>query len=121
MLREFTCIMCPQGCDIQVKLEEETIAEVSGNRCPRGREYVTQEIENPMRNIATSVLVEGGELPLASVRLTSPVPKPRIFDVMAEIKKTVLKAPVCEGDVVISRVLGLDSDVIVTKSVDKVS
>ena len=55
MLREFTCIMCPQGCDIQVKLEEETIAEVSGNRCPRGREYVTQEIENPMRNIATSV------------------------------------------------------------------
>ena len=40
---------------------------------------------------------------------------------MAEIKKAVIKAPVCEGDVVISRGLGLDSDVIVTKSVDKVS
>ena len=37
MLREFTCIMCPQGCDIQVKLEEEAMAEVAGTRCPRGR------------------------------------------------------------------------------------
>ncbi len=119
MLREFTCIMCPQGCDIRVELEGEQIIGISGNRCPRGETYVTQEIENPMRNIATSVLVDGGDLPLASVRLTKPIPKARIFAVMTEIKKIVLKAPVREGDVVISRVLGLDSDVIATRSVDE--
>ncbi len=118
MLREFTCIMCPQGCEITVDIEDEKIAGVSGNRCPKGKEYVTQEIVNPMRNIASSVLVTGGELPLASVRLTKPIPRNRIFDVMAEIRKVCLTAPVQAGDVVISDVLGLGSDVILTKTVE---
>ncbi len=109
MLREFTCIMCPQGCDITV--------EVEGNRCPKGETYVTQEIVNPMRNIATSVLVDGGELPLASVRLSALIPKDRIFDVMDEIKKVKLEAPVTEGQVVIENVCGLNSNVIITKTV----
>ena len=82
MLREFTCIMCPQGCDISVELEGKTIKGISGNKCPKGEAYVTQEIENPMRNIATSVLVDGGGLPLASVRLSGVIPKDRIFDVI---------------------------------------
>ncbi|MDO5416969.1 MAG: DUF1667 domain-containing protein [Lachnospiraceae bacterium] len=134
MLRTFTCIMCPQGCDITAELAESgkekqrdgsgngpVIQTVSGNRCRRGLEYVTQEIENPMRNIATSVLVDGGELPLASVRLTRPIPKCRIFDVMEEIKKVRRTAPVREGQVVIADVLGLGSDVIITKTVEKQS
>lgn len=123
MLRTFTCIMCPQGCDITAELGEnqgkQEILSVRGNKCPKGKAYVTQEIIAPMRNIATSVLVTGGELPLASVRLTKPIPKDRIFDVMAEIRKVHLTAPVEEGEVVISNVLGLESDVILTRSVDK--
>ena len=118
MLREFTCIMCPQGCDITVELEDGAIASVTGNRCPKGAAYVTQEIENPMRNIASSVLVTGGELPLASVRLSGAIPKGRIFDVMAEIRGVTLRAPVHEGDVAIADVLGLGVDVIVTKDVE---
>lgn len=118
MLREFTCIMCPQGCDITVELEDGSVAGVSGNRCPKGEAYVRQEIENPMRSIATSVLVDGGELPLASVRLSGVIPKGRIFDVMAEIRGVELAAPVHEGDVAIHDVLGLGVDVIVTKDVD---
>ena len=70
-----------------------------------------------MRNIATSVLVKGGELPLVSVRLTDPIPKERIFDAMAEIRRCRLTAPVMTGDVVIKGILGYDSDVIVTKEV----
>ncbi|MDO5550628.1 MAG: DUF1667 domain-containing protein [Lachnospiraceae bacterium] len=124
MVREFTCIMCPQGCDIMVELEEDQekngkILRISGNKCPKGKEYVTQEIINPMRNIATSILVEGGELPLASVRLTKPVPKARIFDVMAEIRRIHVPAPVMEGDIVLHDCLGLGSDVMVTKTVEK--
>ena len=33
MLREFTCIMCPQGCDITVELDGGKIASVTGNKC----------------------------------------------------------------------------------------
>lgn len=79
---------------------------------------MTQEIENPMRNIATSVLIDGGELPLASVRLSGMIPKDRIFDVMDEIRKVEMPAPVHEGDVAIADVLGLGVDVIVTKDVE---
>lgn len=121
MLRTFTCIMCPQGCDITAvsRGEDDWDLQVSGNRCPKGLQYVRQEMENPMRSIATSILVEGGVLPLASVRLTAPIPKGRIFDVMAEIRMVKRRAPVYEGDVVISDVLGLGSDVIITKTVEK--
>ena len=59
------------------------------------------------------------ELPLASVRLTRPIPKGKIFAVMEEIKKIKLSAPVEEGTVVISNVLGLGSDVMVTKAVER--
>ena len=118
MLREFTCIMCPQGCDIKVELEDGVIKSVTGNTCPKGEAYVTQEIQNPMRNIASSILVDGGELPLASVRLSGVIPKDRIFDVMAEIRRVELPAPVHEGDVAIADVLGLGVDVIVTKDVE---
>ena len=71
-----------------------------------------------MRNIATSILVEGGELPLASVRLSAPIPKAKIFDVMNEIRKVKRTAPVHEGEVVIENVLGLGSNVIVTRTVE---
>lgn len=79
---------------------------------------MTQEIENPMRNIATSVLIDGGELPLASVRLSGIIPKDRIFDVMAAIREVEMPAPVHKGDVAIADVLGLGVDVIVTKDVE---
>ena len=76
-----------------------------------------QELRDPQRNIATSVLVKGGILPLASVRLTGPIPKGRIFDAMAEIRKCTLTAPVQAGCVVIHNLLGYEVDVIVTKEI----
>lgn len=122
MLREYTCIICPNGCDIRAQIEEQEdgtrqICSVEGAACPKGRAYVEQEVTDPQRNIATSVLVRGGILPLASVRLTNPIPRDRIFDAMQEIKKCMLTAPVKAGTVVISHLLGYDTDVIVTKSV----
>jgi len=118
MLKEFTCIVCPNGCDIQVTLEEDgTIASITGAGCKGGVNYVKQELSDPRRTIASSVSVTGGELLLASVRLDRPVPKNRIFDVMAEIRKVSLTAPVHAGDIVIRNVLDLGSDVIATKDV----
>lgn len=118
MIREFTCIICPNGCEIEAEVREDgSVGEVRGATCPRGVTYVKQELTDPQRTIASSVIVTGGELPLVSVRLNNPVPKNRIFDVMDEIRKVRLEAPVHTGDVVIRDVLGLGSDVIVTKDI----
>ena len=119
MLREFTCIICPNGCEIEAEIEDGKILGITGNICPKGETYVTQELTDPQRNIATSVLVKGGELPLASVRLTRAIPKNRIFDAMAEIRKVSVEAPVEAGTVLIRGILGFESDVIVTKTVEK--
>ena len=120
MKRIYTCILCPNGCEISVEYEGGELLSAEGNLCPKGLAYVTQEITAPKRTISTSVRVIGGELPVTSVRLTAAVPRERIFDVMREIAKLAVYAPVIAGTVLIRNVLELGSDVIVTKSVEKV-
>ncbi|MBQ9197556.1 MAG: DUF1667 domain-containing protein [Clostridia bacterium] len=119
MKRTFTCIVCPNGCEIETEYEGAQVLSITGNLCPKGKTYVTQELVDPRRTIATSVRLLGGTLPLVSVRLTNAIPKDRIFDVMAEINRLTLTAPVKIGEVAITNVLGLDSDVIVTKNIEK--
>jgi len=118
MKRTFTCIVCPNGCEIEAEYEGTQVLSVTGNLCPKGKTYVTQELVDPRRTIATSVRVLGGSLPLTSVRLTNAIPKDRIFDAMAEINRQTLTAPVHIGQVVVKNLLNLNTDVIVTKNVD---
>ena len=122
MQRKFTCIICPNGCEITAGYEvaddgRAAVHSVEGQACPRGAEYVRQELIDPRRTIASSVLVRDGELPLASVRLTAPIPKARIFDAMREIGKLAVDAPVEAGRVLAPNLLGLGADLVVTKSV----
>ena len=122
MNRSFTCIICPNGCEITAGYDSAedgsvTVHSIEGQSCPRGAEYVRQELTCPRRTIASSVLVRGGELPLASVRLTAPIPKGRIADAMREIKKFAVDAPVEAGTVLAPNLLGLGTALVVTKSV----
>ena len=70
MKKQFTCIVCPNGCEIEAEVENGQVISVTGQTCPRGEQYVRQELTAPRRTIASSVLVKGGELPVTSVRLT---------------------------------------------------
>lgn len=123
MTKDITCIVCPNGCTLHIDYEQSAdhkiqVKAVTGYTCKRGLEYANQEMTDPKRTIASSVLVEGGEAPLVSVRTNGPIPKAKIFAVMAEIQKTTLQAPVKAGTVVLADVLGLGVDVIATKTVD---
>lgn len=118
--KEFICVLCPNGCSIKVSYEEGTppkLTAAEGARCPRGRSWAQQEIENPMRTFSSSLLVEGGDFLEASVRLTKPVPLTKVFAVMAEIKKITLAAPLTIGDVVLTNPAGTETEVIVTRNV----
>lgn len=119
MLREFTCIVCPNGCSITAEIGNDGRISITGAACKRGTAYVEQELTCPKRTISSSAAVKNGELPLVSVRLDAAVPKERIFDVMKEIGKLRLEAPVHIGDIAAANVLGLGSNVIVTKNVEK--
>ncbi len=117
MKKEYTCIICPNGCELAAEIEGTRIIALEGAACNKGTEYVQQELVDPQRNIATSVLVINGDIPLVSVRLSNSIPKAKIFAVVNEIKSVKLTAPVMLGQIVIENVLGLNADVIATKQV----
>ena len=148
MRKTITCIICPNGCllsaDVSVPGTDASVTgtefqrstdspgtgaefrrsingPVTGAGCPRGEAYFIQEITDPRRTLTSSVLVKGGELPLCSVRLTEPVPIARIPDVMKEIRKMKVEAPLESGTVLIRDVLGLGSDVITTKTIRRIT
>ena len=134
MRKTITCIICPNGCllsaDVSVPGTDASVtgtgcprvidSPVTGAGCPRGEAYFIQEITDPRRTLTSSVLVTGGEIPLCSVRLTEPVPIARIPDVMKEIRKMKVEAPLESGTVLIRDVLGLGSDVIATKTIRRI-
>lgn len=117
--RELICIRCPVGCRLSVTTEGDNVT-VTGNTCPRGAEYGKNEVTAPMRSVTGSVRVEGGELPLVSVKTRSEIPKGKIFDVMREIRAASVPAPVKAGDVIIENAAGTGVNIIATKTVKKV-
>ncbi|MFA0889519.1 MAG: DUF1667 domain-containing protein [Synergistales bacterium] len=118
--RELVCVVCPNGCSIHVDYEDGNpprIVRAEGARCPRGKAWVQQEMEDPRRTFSTSVLVPGGDFLEASVRLTKPVPLSKVFDVMEEIKKVKLKPPLEIGDVILTNPAGTETEVVITRNV----
>ena len=115
--RELTCIQCPLGCPLTVTVDGSSVT-VTGNTCPRGAVYGEKEVTHPTRTVTSTVIVEGGEMPRASVKTAGDIPKEKIFDVMAEIRAVKLTAPVTIGDVIIKNAAGTGIDIIATKSVD---
>ncbi len=120
MLKKFTCIICPNSCDIEAEINENSISHIDGNKCPKGKEYVESEVKNPLRNFATSVSVSDGDFSICSVRLTKPIPKSRIFDAVNEIKKIRASAPIKVGQKLYENLLNLDTDVIATRKINRV-
>ena len=55
MKREFTCIVCPNGCRLHTEVENGAVTSVTGNRCPKGRDFAEKECTAPTRSLCTSI------------------------------------------------------------------
>ena len=121
MKKEMTCIVCPRGCTVTVEVDEDNqIKTVTGNTCNRGENYARNEITHPMRQLTSTVKIEGTLYPRLPVILSDTIPKERMFDVMQEINRVNVTAPVNRGDVVLQNVCGLNVDVLASRSMQKV-
>lgn len=114
--RKMICIECPRGCELTVTLEDGKVSAVSGNLCPRGKKYATNECEAPCRMVTGTVRAENGEL--LPVRTAAPVLFAHMMDVMAAMKRVTVQLPVQMGDVVISNVAD-GVDLIACRSIPK--
>ena len=117
-VRELTCIGCPLGCPLVVRIDGEQVT-VEGNTCPRGAAYGQKEVTNPTRIVTSSVRVTGGELAVVSVKTREDIPKGKIFEIMQEIRATTVAAPVQIGDVIIPNCAATGVPVVATKNVGK--
>ncbi len=116
--KEFTCVSCPMGCRLTVYKDGSGKDTVEGYSCKRGVEYGLQEIRDPRRNISSTVMIEGSILPSLPVKTSAPIPKGMIFDVMKEINKIRVSAPVATGDIIIANVLDTGCDVIAARKMN---
>ncbi len=102
MKKTFTCIMCPLGCTVTYDN-----GKITGNKCPRGLEYVKNEMEHPMRMLTTTVkTIYGDPIP---VRTSDMIPKDKIFEAMKKINSKRVDMDVKIGDVIIKDIVsGVD-------------
>lgn len=112
--KELTCINCPMGCSLKVTIDGDKFI-VTGNTCPNGEKYAINELTNPQR-IVTSI-VKTDKHNYVSCKTDRPVPKDKVLDVVAEIKKVIAKEPVKIKDILIKNVCGLDANIVATKNI----
>lgn len=109
---KLTCLVCPVSCELEVSGKNETDFNVTGNRCPRGIVFARDELLSPKRVVTLSVPFFGGKR--LALKTSAAVPKDKIFEVINEMKKAAPSANASVGDVLIEKVLGLSSNIVVT-------
>lgn len=119
--REMICIVCPIGCHLEIM--EDSSSEsgyiVSGATCKRGEVYGVKELSNPTRTVTSTVKIKGGSLPRIPVRTDKEIPKDKIFDCMKIINDIELEVPVKVNQIIAENVLGLDVNIVSSRSMDK--
>ncbi len=113
----FVCIECPRGCDLTVVKDGENV-QVSGNFCPKGKKYATDEVTEPRRIVTGSVR---GEFGMISVKTNGSVKKSEIFSVMEKIKKVKVFTNLKIGDIIISNIDGEGTDLIATRPYENIA
>lgn len=118
--RNLTCIGCPMGCALTVEMENGEVVSVTGNTCKRGDVYARKEVTAPTRIVTSIVRVNGGEIAMVPCKTATDIPKEKIFDIMKEINRVQVSAPVMIGDVLLENVAGTGVSVVATKNVAQI-
>ena len=113
MKRNIICTVCPRGCLMEA-VSGASIT-VTGNTCPRGEQYAVAECTNPVRSLTAVVRVSNREDTMVSVKSAAPVPKGKLFEIMAALRAISVEAPVKIGDVILPDVCG--TNIVATKEI----
>lgn len=112
-MKEYICIVCPNGCHLKY---DEINNTCEGNKCPRGKEYAFNEFHHPKRSVCSSVKTTIEEFPVISVRTNREIDKNLIPELLEVLKKVVINERLEINSVVIKNVLNTGVDIITTTS-----
>lgn len=116
--RNITCVVCPAGCNISVRIEDGKVVSVSGNRCKKGADYACAECINPVRTLTSTVRVTGGIRLMLPVKSDRPMPKGLLLECMKHINRCTVQAPVKIGDVVIENLLDTGINIVAAGGIE---
>ena len=119
MKKEFVCIVCPIGCRISAMLDGNTLLSIEGNRCPRGQQYVTQELTDPQRVLTSTMRVINGDKKLVSVKSSATIPKDQLKACVLLLEDMFVQAPVSMNQVLVENIMNSGVDIIATTLIKK--
>ena len=111
MDKKLVCVVCPVGCRLQVTGTLKDL-QVVGNVCDKGITYAYDEITNPLRVVCTTAKITGGIHSVIPVRTDKPIPDKYKLEVVKEVNKLTLTAPITMGDVIISDIFGTGVNIV---------
>ena len=120
MNKNFTCIECPSGCIMCVDIVNGKVIAVSGNNCSRGEKYARSEVENPERILTSTVVAEGLDSRMVSVRTRTAIPKDKIVSTMKIIHKLKLNTAIKCGEIVVENINDTGVDLLATRDAEVV-
>ena len=119
-LTHYLCIGCPLGCRLEVEGEEDTIVEVRGFSCKRGKDYAEREHTDPRRLVSTTVRVVNGRWARLPVKTSAAIAKHRVGDVCRALRTVRVVAPVAAGDLIAANILDSGADIVATRDMPAV-
>lgn len=114
------CTTCPNSCEMTVTIgDDNTIADCTGNTCPRGLTFAEGEWKDPVRLLTSTMIriTDAGQI-LVPVKSATPIPRRLMRDAMEAIRKTPLTHPVALGDVLIPNVAGSGVAIVAARTVN---
>lgn len=117
---ELTCIGCPIGCSLNVEMIGRDVINVTGYSCKKGKEYAQKEVTNPTRILTSVVRVNGGDMPVVSIKTENDVPKYKIEECIKSLKNVEVDAPIKIGDVLLQNVAETGVNIVATRNIRKI-
>ncbi len=114
-----SCTTCPAGCTLTVTIgDDNQVAKVTGNTCPRGEAFAIKEWTDPVRTLTSTVFAQIGEEEfLIPVKTKEPISRKLVDKAMEEINELTLKKPVTMGDVLMEDIAGSGVALVACKTV----
>lgn len=107
-MKNVICIICPNGCELEIDAEEQ----VTGNLCPRGQAFALQELKDPRRSLSTTCRTIFPDIPVVPVRTEKEIPKHLMKDAVRAISEIVIDRHMQIGETVAADILNTGVNVI---------
>lgn len=116
-VREMTCISCPIGCHLSLYKDQNDELVVKGNKCPRGKEYATEEYFAPRRVVTATARTQSPEFPRVPVRTDQSLPKEEIDKLLTQVYSLDIPVPIRRGQVILENFADTGVNLIASMSV----